>query len=102
MPSAYLECVMISLPRLLLLASLLSGLAAVAAAEDSSAKSARPFGIERRVPWTNSRFHGRPEPPPPFRVERVYSRLRFDRTTVLATIPGTDQMVVGEQLGKAY
>ena len=59
-----------------------------------------PFGIEKRIPWTTSKFRGRPEPPPPFRPERLYSRLRFTTTTVLATEPGSDRMYVGEQSGK--
>lgn len=61
-----------------------------------------PFGIEKRIPWTTSKFRGRPEPPPPFRPERLYSRLRFTTTTVLATEPGSDRMYVGEQSGKIY
>ena len=93
---------MILSPKLACLAVLLCGLSSTAWPEDPAAEPARPFGLGRRVPWTTSNFHGRPEPPPPYRAERVYSRLRFEHTTVLATIPGTDQMVVGEQFGKAF
>lgn len=69
---------------------------------ESPARSAEPFGIETRVPWTTSRFRGRPEPPPPYRAERLYARLRFTATTVLTTAPGSDRMYVGEQGGKVY
>src|SRR5262249_16298876 len=36
---------------------------------------AKPYGIERRVPLTTSRVVGSPEPPPPYRVRRVYPNL---------------------------
>jgi putative heme-binding domain-containing protein len=45
---------------------------------------------------------GRPEPPPPFRAERLYPRLRFDRTTLLAVEPNSNRFFVGERAGKIY
>jgi putative heme-binding domain-containing protein len=73
-----------------------------AGAEEPSGKPAQPYGLQRRVPWTASNFRGRPEPPPPYRAERVYARLRFENTTVLATAPGSKRMFVGEQTGKVF
>ncbi len=103
---------MISLSKLLLPALLLGALAAAdgqrrCRAEEPPGKTARPFGLEQRVPWTTSKFHGRPEPPPPYRAERLYSRLRFEHTTVLATVreapaERTDRLFVGEQFGKVF
>jgi putative heme-binding domain-containing protein len=57
------------------------------------------FGQER-VPWTTSRFHGTPEPPPPYVVERAFPSLTFDRPMEAATLPGTDRIVVLEQSGR--
>ena len=35
----------------------------------------KPFGLEKRVPWTTSKVIGSPEPPPPYRTERVFPKL---------------------------
>lgn len=67
-----------------------------------SKRDAAPFGLQRRVPWTTSNFRGRPEPPPPFRAERVYPKVQFKEPTVLTSAPGTDRMFVAEQAGKVY
>jgi putative heme-binding domain-containing protein len=56
---------------------------------------------ERR-PWTTSRFHGSPEPPKPFQVERVYTNLTFVNPLDAGTIPGTRRLVVVEQRGKIW
>jgi uncharacterized repeat protein (TIGR03806 family) len=58
-----------------------------------------PFGIERRVPWTTSRVVGSPEPPLPYRTERVFPRLRFDHSLDLAWAPGGNRWFVGEHMG---
>jgi putative heme-binding domain-containing protein len=34
--------------------------------------------VQDRRPWSTSRLTGSPEPPPPYRLERVFPRLRFD------------------------
>src|SRR5262245_2763092 len=34
---------------------------------------ARPFGLSKRVPWT-ARITGSPDPPPPYRLDRVFPR----------------------------
>jgi putative heme-binding domain-containing protein len=55
-----------------------------------------------RTPWTTSKFHGRPEPPPPYRAELVYPNLRFRETTLLVSAPASDRFFVGERQGKLY
>ncbi|MEO7319410.1 MAG: PQQ-dependent sugar dehydrogenase, partial [Chthoniobacteraceae bacterium] len=57
-------------------------------------------GAAERVPWTTSRVHGSPEPPPPYRVERAFPKLTFAAPIEGATIPATDRMVIVEQRGK--
>jgi putative heme-binding domain-containing protein len=59
------------------------------------------YGIAARVPWTTSSVYGRPEPPPPYRPLRLYSKLRFVQTTLLVAAPG-GQLFVGERAGKIY
>ncbi|HZY84688.1 MAG TPA: PQQ-dependent sugar dehydrogenase, partial [Gemmataceae bacterium] len=62
----------------------------------------RPHGIKERVPWTTSRVSGSPDPPPPYRVERVFPKLTFKNPTLITSAPGTDRLFVGEQAGKLY
>ncbi|MCS6851887.1 MAG: PQQ-dependent sugar dehydrogenase [Gemmataceae bacterium] len=62
----------------------------------------KPFGLERRVPWTTSKVHGSPEPPHPYRLERVFPNLKFDEPLELSAIPGANRWVVAERRGKIY
>jgi putative heme-binding domain-containing protein len=59
-------------------------------------------GIEKRTPWTTSRLTGSPDPPPPYRLERVFPKLTFKNPLLLSNAPGTDRLFVGEQAGKIY
>ncbi len=61
-----------------------------------------PFGLTERTPWTTSKFHGQPEPPPAFRAPRVYPKIQFTGPTVLTSAPGTKRWFVAEQLGKIF
>src|SRR5215467_8733637 len=65
-------------------------------------RDARPFGIDKRVPWTTSGVTGSPDPPHPYRIERVFPRLRFTNPLLLARAPGIDRFFVGEQAGKIF
>jgi len=82
----------------LIAAGLLISLGFQARAGDSG----QPFGLKKRIPWTTSRLKGSPEPPPPYRLERVFKKLSFDRPVVLANAPGTDRLFVVELQGKVY
>ena len=62
----------------------------------------RPFGIEKRTAWTTSRVVGRPEPPLPYAVERVFPKQKFDQPVFVAQEPGTDRLVVAEVGGKIH
>jgi uncharacterized repeat protein (TIGR03806 family) len=62
--------------------------------------SEKPFGLSRRVPWTTSRLVGSPEPPRPYRLKRVFDRLKFQGPVCLAQEPGTSRMWVAEREGK--
>jgi putative heme-binding domain-containing protein len=55
-----------------------------------------------RPPWTTSRVIGSPEPPPPFKVVRVFPNLKFVHPLLLARAPGSDRLFVGEQAGVLY
>ena len=62
-------------------------------------KEVAPAG---RAPWTTSRVRGTPDPPPPFRVEPAFPRLRFEKPIALAATRGIDRVFVAELGGKVY
>jgi putative heme-binding domain-containing protein len=55
---------------------------------------------QQRIPWTTSRIHGTPEPPPPFAVERIFPGLTFNKPVDIQQIPGSDRLVVLEEFGR--
>src|SRR5438105_2397351 len=61
-----------------------------------------PYGIDKRTPWTSSRVTGSPDPPSPYRIERVFPKLTFKNPLLITSAPGTDRLFVGEQAGKLY
>jgi putative heme-binding domain-containing protein len=56
----------------------------------------------KRKPWTTSRIIGSPEPPPPFRVVRVFPNLRFQNPVLCAFAPGSERLFIAEQSGKIF
>jgi putative heme-binding domain-containing protein len=59
----------------------------------------RPFGIPERTPWTTSRLTGTPEPPLPYKVERVFPKLAFKNPLLITSGPG-GRFYVAEHQGK--
>jgi glucose/arabinose dehydrogenase len=79
------------MPRRLFLAALTAlALVAPAAAE-------RPFGLDKRVPWTTSRVVGSPDGPLPYRVRRAFPRLKVPCPIAAAHEPGTDNLLLIHQ-----
>jgi glucose/arabinose dehydrogenase len=58
----------------------------------------KPFGIGKRIPWTTSRVVGSPDPPLPYRVKRVFERLKIVCPIAVAHEPGTDSLIIIHQL----
>ena len=54
-------------------------------------------GIDSRVPWTTSRVKGTPEPPPAYRTEVAFPKLKFAEPLELATAPGSDRLFIAER-----
>jgi uncharacterized repeat protein (TIGR03806 family) len=84
------------------------GVASVFAPPRSSAKPAnaaperKPFGIEKREPWTKSKLVGSPEPPDPFTMTKVYPKLSFFEALDIVPVPGGKAWAVAERPGKVY
>jgi PBP4 family serine-type D-alanyl-D-alanine carboxypeptidase len=68
--------------------------APASASDDDS----RPYGIDRRVLWTNERVIGSPNPPPPFRVRQTFTKLKIPCPIGVAREPGTDNLLLIHQM----
>jgi uncharacterized repeat protein (TIGR03806 family) len=75
---------------------------AQAAAADPVQPKRAAFGIEKRIPWTTSNVIGFPEPPPPYKTERVFPKLTFSEPLDLVQAPGASRLWVAERRGKLY
>src|SRR5579859_8100394 len=53
-------------------------------------KPAKPFGIDQRVPLTTSKVVGSPDPPPPYRVRRLFPNLKINFPIAVVRQPDTD------------
>lgn len=63
----------------------------------------KPFGLDKRVPWTTSKVIGSPEPPPPYKTEVAFPKLpKFDEPLDMTYAPGTNRLFVAERWGKIY
>ncbi|HXG10184.1 MAG TPA: PQQ-dependent sugar dehydrogenase [Gemmataceae bacterium] len=73
------------------------------AADSTDPKPQRkPYGIDKRVPWTTSRIKGSPEPPAPYRTEIAFPALKFFEPLEMASAPGCDRLFVAERPGRIY
>lgn len=63
----------------------------------------KPFGLDKRVPWTTSKVIGSPEPPPPYRTEPAFPKLpKFEEPLDLIPAPGTNRLFVAGRWGKIW
>jgi putative heme-binding domain-containing protein len=68
----------------------------------SSAVAADGIPGSDRVPWTTSRVSGSPDAPLPFKLERVFAKVKFESPVDLCMAPGSDRVFVVEQQGKVF
>jgi uncharacterized repeat protein (TIGR03806 family) len=71
-------------------------------AADSGKKFEKPYGIDKRVPWTSSKVKGSPELPPPYRTEVAFPKIKFFEPLEIVTAPGTNRFFAAERKGKIY
>jgi uncharacterized repeat protein (TIGR03806 family) len=62
----------------------------------------KPCGITQRAEWTTSRITGSPDPPSPYRAERIYPGLKFNKPVEMVYSTDLRQPVVIEQNGKIF
>ncbi len=58
----------------------------------------KPFGLERRIPWNDSRVVGSPDPPLPYKVARAFPKLTIKQPLSLTPEPGTNRLFVLQHL----
>ena len=57
---------------------------------------------QARPSWTTSQITGSPDPPAPYRLQRVFPEWTFNKPVVLTDVPGNDRMLLVELSGKIY
>lgn len=55
-----------------------------------------------RVPWTTSRIMGKPEPPKPYSIARVFPELQFEQPVELVPLGSSGKMLLLEVGGKVF
>ena len=59
-----------------------------------------PFGLERRIPWTNSTVVGSPDPPLPYTVEKTFTNLQLRSPLFAIAEPGAESLLIIRQGGE--
>jgi glucose/arabinose dehydrogenase len=57
-------------------------------------KTTRPYGIDKRIALTTSKVIGFPDPPPPYRIRKVYPKATIDFPLWVEPIPGSDTLLL--------
>ena len=83
--------VIINMRWLLVITSIMLLLPATVPADDGPA-ALKPFGLERRIPWNDSRVIGSPDPPLPYKVVRSFPKVTVKQPLVLVPEPGTNRL----------
>jgi hypothetical protein len=95
-------CFVRSLSVVLLVTGSLDLLAQTANSKSDTPNRAQTAAVEKRPAWTTSRITGSPEPPSPYRIERIFPKLRFVEPLELVAFPASDRFVLAEHAGKIY
>ena len=72
----------------------------VGSAVSDEEPNGRPYGLKKRVPWTESRLLGSPDPPPPFVATRTFEHIEWKRLLYLKPEPDGRHLFVIEQGGE--
>ena len=69
-----------------------------AAPDDDRPAAEKPFGLERRIPWNDSRVVGSPDPLLPYKVVRAFPKLTIKQPLSITPEPGTDRLFILQHL----
>jgi uncharacterized repeat protein (TIGR03806 family) len=65
---------------------------------DDRATAERPFGLERRIPWNDSRIVGSPDPMSPYKTVLAFPKLKIKQPLSMTPEPGTNRLFVLQHL----
>ena len=82
--------------------ALAAGVFLSACGSNPSGESDAPYGLAERVFWNTSRVVGSPEPPPRYRLQRVFPQHTFENPIFIAQDPNSERLLVAEYLGRIY
>lgn len=68
----------------------------------SAQEKTKKFGLDKRTPWTTSQVVGSPEPPPPYKTERAFPRLKFFEPLEFVQPAGSSRVFIAERKGKIF
>jgi uncharacterized repeat protein (TIGR03806 family) len=68
------------------------------ARSDDRKDTEKPFGMERRIPWSDSRVVGSPEPMSPYKTIRAFPKLPVKQPLCMVPEPGTNRLFVLQHL----
>src|SRR5438874_10679691 len=83
--------------HILVLIVLCSAALVPAAEVPRNASTDRPYGIDKRIPWTTSRVVGSPNPPLPFRAKKAFPKLKILCPIAIAREPGSNRLLIINQ-----
>ncbi len=70
----------------------------LAALADDRPARGKPFALERRIPWNDSRVVGSPDPLPPYKAVRAFPKLSVKQPLGLMPEPGTNRLFILQHL----
>jgi uncharacterized repeat protein (TIGR03806 family) len=92
-----------AMPRWTLLLSLCVGfLVALPLPSQEKKADDKPYGIDKRTPWTTSKVAGSPEPPPPYTTEVAFPKIKLSEPLEIVTAPGSERFFVVQHRGKIF
>src|SRR5262245_53333478 len=62
----------------------------------------KPAAPAKRVLWTTSKVKGSPDPPPPYRLEVAFPKIKFFEPLEVTAAPGTNRLFVAQRPGKVH
>jgi len=72
-------------------------------ARDMRSTAAESATVPAQSTWgITSKIHGSPEPPPPYRTERTFPKIKIEHPVLLAKAAGTNRYFVAQLEGKIY
>ena len=70
--------------------------------QDTSEKETAPYGLTERTLWTTSRVIGSPDPPPKYRLRRVFPQHTVENPIFIAQDPNSERLLIAEYGGRIY